>query len=121
MNKIFGILLVFFLLIGVVFLSACQQYTVGRNIRGLSDDQNLYICNNGEDENESLLYYGCNNPPYSTPSSCGNIGVDHYRDEGYSHVEFKCCFDLGQGSRLRRWDCYLDDNITNNDTVIREI
>ncbi len=53
--------------------------------------------------NEQGLYYGCNNPPYTTPESCGQVGTQHYTNEGYTGVNLNCCTQASWG-----WNCYLN-------------
>ncbi|MFC1682562.1 hypothetical protein ACFL0X_03010 [Nanoarchaeota archaeon] len=60
-----------------------------------------FLCE-GTREEQIGLNYGCNLPPYWTPMSCGEVGVDYYLSHGYSDVELSCCFYESWG-----WDCYF--------------
>ncbi len=82
-----------------VVLSCCTQADWGWNcyFNEQSTSQQQSTCN------EEGLYYGCNNPPYATPESCGTVGVSHYQNEGYANVSFNCCTQAVWG-----WNCYIN-------------
>jgi len=63
------------------------------------------------------LYYGCNNPPYSTAAGCIAVGIANYQREGYENL--KGCCENGNGI----WNCYLTGNLRQGlvDAITNEL
>ncbi len=54
--------------------------------------------------NSQGLYYGCNNPPYTTEQSCLNVALTNYQSQ-YPNALSNCCTQASWG-----WNCYLNPN-----------
>ena len=94
MNKKIGIFMVFVLLVGAVFLSACNQEAVGRKISNLADNENAQVLNRGGEDRARLVTYSKENTVYIPIMREGDsyqgirledIGED---DRGYLYCDF---------------------------------
>lgn len=95
-------------LLGVIFLLAAA--IVGLAVvtnKGITLNPNkkadtIYLTPTPNSQcNKAGLYFGCNNPPFTTADSCMSAAIDNYSGT-YGYVVKNCCIQESWG-----WNCYV--------------